>query len=92
MFCKHKDLLGQIRKGVHSYRIFDIAIIDVLMTIAGAYLIHYFFPKYDFIIILIGLFLLGIFLHRLFCVRTTVDRFLFPFVGNKLSTCNCEKK
>lgn len=74
--CKYKDILGKPNQGVHSYRIFNIAIVDVLLTILGAYLISYF-SNYNFIYTLIGMFILGIVLHRLFCVRTTVDKLLF---------------
>ena len=77
MFCKYKDILGEVGKGLHSYRIFNIAVVDVLFTIIGAYIIYLFFSNYFFVCILISLFLLGIVLHRLFCVRTTVDKFLF---------------
>ena len=74
--CKYKDILGKPNQGVHSYRIFNIAIVDVLLTILGSYLISYF-TNYKFIYTLIGMFILGIILHRLFCVRTTVDKLLF---------------
>ena len=77
MFCKYNKIFGEPSKGVHSYRIFDIAIVDVVFTIISAYLIHLFLPKYNFITILILLFLLGIFLHHIFCVRTTIDKLLF---------------
>ena len=77
MLCKYKDLLGKVDEGVHSYRIFNIAIVDVLLTILAAFIIHLFLPKYHFFFILLFLFILGIILHRLFCVRTTVDKFLF---------------
>lgn len=78
-FCPYKYILGIPKQGVHSYRLFNLAILDVIMTIVGAALIAYFtnnmkyFPH-----ILGGLFLSGIILHRLFCVRTTVDKILFP--------------
>jgi hypothetical protein len=74
--CKYKNVFGQEKTGVHSYRFFDIAIMDVLMTIAGAMLIS-FFTNYRFIYVLLTLFILGIILHRLFCVKTTVDKLLF---------------
>jgi len=77
--CKYKDALGKPGLGVHSYRIYNIAVFDVLFTIVGAFLIKYFFfPKYSYFFILFLLFALGIFLHKLFCVRTTIDNFLFP--------------
>lgn len=77
MFCQYKDLFGKVGEGVHSYRVLNIAIVDVLLTIMLAYIIKFFTPKYNFGFILICLFILGIFLHRIFCVRTTVDKFLF---------------
>jgi uncharacterized membrane protein YcaP (DUF421 family) len=70
-------MFGKVGEGVHSYRIFNIAIIDVLSTILAAYIIHLFIPKYKFYTILIVLFLLGIFLHHIFCIRTTVDKIIF---------------
>jgi len=75
--CEYKDALGKPDKGIHSYRLFGVAIADVILTILGAMVIAYF-SKYDFYKILIALFILGIILHRLFCVRTTVDKLLFP--------------
>jgi hypothetical protein len=74
--CKYKDLLGKPNEGIHSYRIFNIAIADLLMTVLFALFLSYIL-KYSFIIILIILLLLGIILHRVFCVHTTVDDFLF---------------
>ena len=75
--CPYKYIFGEPNKGVHSHRLFNLAIIDVIGTIAVAYGISVYFEK-DFKEILFALFLLGIILHRLFCVRTTVDQFLFP--------------
>ena len=77
--CKYKNALGVPKRGIHSYRLFGVAIADVIMTIIGAYLIAYF-TKQNFIYTLIILFISGIILHRLFCVRTTIDKVLFPNV------------
>jgi hypothetical protein len=74
--CKYKDMFGKPGKGVHSYRIFNIAIVDVLLTILVAYIIS-FFSKTNFTHMLIFMFILGIISHRIFCVRTTVDKLLF---------------
>ena len=74
--CKYKNALGEPGKGIHSYRLFGVAIMDVIMTIIGAYIISYVF-KYNFTCTLIFLFALGILLHKLFCVKTTVDKILF---------------
>jgi hypothetical protein len=75
--CKYKDALGVPGTGIHSIRFMGVAIVDVIMTIIGAFIISYFF-KLPFGYTLIALFLLGIFLHHIFCVRTTVDKLLFP--------------
>jgi hypothetical protein len=74
--CKYSDILGKPNEGVHSYRLFGIAILDVIMTIVASFIISYFL-KFSFLYTLVFLFILGIILHRLFCVKTTVDKLLF---------------
>lgn len=76
--CKYKNSLGVPGTGVHSYRFLNLAIMDVLMTILAAIIISYFF-KISFPCICAVLFIIGIILHRLFCVRTTIDKLLFPY-------------
>ena len=75
-WCQYKDILGKPGKGIHSYRLFGVAIADLLMTIGAAYIIAYMF-KIRFYYVAIGLFILGIVLHRAFCVKTTIDMLLF---------------
>jgi len=77
MPCKYKDIFGKVGEGPHSYRLFNIAVVDVVLTILGAFIIYLFFPQYKFYYILLVLFITGIIMHRLFCVRTTIDKFLF---------------
>ena len=77
MFCKYKNIFGKVNEGVHSYRIFNIAIVDVISTILLSFIIKFFVPKIKLIYIIFTLFLLGIILHRLFCVKTTIDKLLF---------------
>lgn len=74
--CKYKDAFGKIGTGIHSYRIFDIAILDFGVTAIVAYIIT-LITGVKFIYSAIGLFVLGIFVHRFFCVRTTIDKLLF---------------
>lgn len=74
--CKYKNYFGEPGKGVHSYRIFNIAIVDVVMTLIGALIISYL-SGIKFIWTALGLFILGILLHRVFCVRTTLDKAIF---------------
>lgn len=74
--CKYKNLFGLPNKGIHSYKVFNISIMDVIMTIIGAIILSYIF-NVPFIYTVIFLFICGIIAHRLFCVRTTVDKWLF---------------
>jgi len=74
--CKYKDALGKPGVGIHSYRIFNIAIADVIMTFIGAFVISYSL-NISFVWTSIFLFILGIILHRIFCVKTTIDKLLF---------------
>jgi len=77
-FCKYKDALGEPKKGLHSYRIYDISVIDVLFTFMLAKFIQYYIlEEYEFLMILVSCFTVGIILHRVFCVKTTIDKLLF---------------
>ena len=76
MFCEYKNLLGEPGKGVHSH-FMGFAWRDTLMTIIGGLLIALVF-KFNVLYTLIAVFIIGILFHRLFCVRTTVDKILFP--------------
>lgn len=75
--CKYKNLFGEPKKGFHSIRLFNIAILDLIGTIAIALLISKIF-RTSFLYTLITLLIIGIILHRMFCVRTTIDKLLFP--------------
>ena len=73
--CDYKYALGIPGEGVHTH-VFGVAIADCIMTVIGAW----FFAKllgWPFGYTLLGLFILGIILHRFFCVRTTIDKLLF---------------
>jgi len=76
--CKYKDILGKPKEGIHSIRFMNISVIDVLLTILLAIIIQkYVFMETDILIILLGTFILGIIIHRIFCVKTTIDKLLF---------------
>ena len=74
--CKYRNVFGEPGKGAHKYRLMNIAIIDVAFTIIVAYIFSWF-TSWNFWITLLAAFILGIFFHRLFCVRTTIDKLLF---------------
>ena len=74
--CQYKDLFGRPREGAHAYRLFDVAVVDVVATIVVAGMISRVFG-FVFWKSLVALFLLGIISHRVFCVETTVDKLIF---------------
>lgn len=76
MFCKYRHILGKEREGIHSIRLFDIAIIDVVLTIVGGVLLAYVF-KWNVLITILILFIIGVLVHRLFCVNSTINMWFF---------------
>ncbi len=74
--CQYKDMFGKPGEGVHSYRIANIAVVDVLFTVIGAFLIAKLF-KWKFLKTLLVIFIIGIISHKLFCVKTTVNNAIF---------------
>jgi len=74
--CKYKNIFGIPGQGIHSYRFLNIAIMDLLMTLIFSFIIAYIF-KINFYYVSLFTLILGIILHKLFCVRTTIDKLLF---------------
>ena len=69
---------GKEKEGIHSYRIYDIAYLDIIITLITALFIQKAFcPKTEYYIVLLFLFILGIIIHRIFDVKTTIDRLIF---------------
>ena len=73
--CPFRNVFGAPRTGVHSVRAFDVAIVDVLATLAVAYAIARFTGA-SFTVVAVAAFSAGVVAHRAFCVDTTVDRAL----------------
>lgn len=76
MFCSLKNIFGKEGEGIHSYRLFNIAIVDLLGTIAISMWLSYIF-KYSFYHILFLLLISSLILHKLFCVNTTFTKMVF---------------
>jgi len=74
-FCKYRHIFGIEGQGIHSYRLFNIAIVDFIATIIVAIIISKI-TNINVYISLIIMFLLGILLHKLFCVKSTVNVYL----------------
>jgi len=77
ILCKYKDLFGKPNTGVHSIKIYNIAIIDFIITFLVSYFIYIFLnKKVNYWKLSISLLILGIFVHYLFCVTTPLNQFL----------------
>ena len=76
MFCKYRDILGIPKQGFHSARLFGFAANDLIGTVVIVLAIAYF-NKLNYINTLLITFLFVIFIHRLFCVNTTLNMMLF---------------
>lgn len=74
--CKYKDMLGKPRDGWRKYRIFDLAIFDMSVVLLFCIVFSIIF-KVSFWITLVITIIIGIIVHRLFCVRTGLDKLLF---------------
>lgn len=79
-FKEYSTIFGKPNEGIHSYRIFDLAIMDIIFTIIGVFIISIIF-KLNFLRTLIITFILGIILHRLFCVNTKINKMIFGIVS-----------
>jgi hypothetical protein len=73
--CPFKDILGKPGTGLHSIRLFGVAVFDLLLTILLAWFTKNFFGS--FWISLIVWFIIGIIVHHIFCVKTTIDKLIF---------------
>lgn len=77
MFCQYRHIFGVEGEGAHSYRLFNIAIVDLALTILGSWLIAHYL-QVSFWVTLAVVLIIGTLMHRLFCVRTTITKFVFP--------------
>ena len=87
--CDYSDIFGEPNEGIHQYRLpigsngFSIAIVDLLFTIAAAFVIQYFLPTkgimriLSFFFVFIILLSLGIYIHKVMCVNTALNNLIF---------------
>ena len=76
--CKYKDIFGKVGEGAHSLRFFNIAVVDTVLTFVAAYIINLYL-KTNLLVVFIVLIILSIFIHRIFCVETTLTKMFFSF-------------
>lgn len=71
--CQHKEIFGRPNEGVHSYRVLDIAVVDVVGTIAISLLLSKSL-KVSLFVCFLALIVVGVISHELFCVDTALNR------------------
>ena len=68
-FKEFNDIFGLAGKGVHQHTLFNVIVIDNLMTIATAVFVTYQFDV-PFPLSIIGIYIVSILIHMLFGVQT----------------------
>lgn len=69
-------MFGKPKEGAHALRVFNLAIVDVLLTVVAAFVISQLI-HIPFWLTLLTLFIIAVVIHRLFCVNTTVNKMIF---------------
>ena len=76
--CQYRHIFGKEREGVHSYRFLNIAIVDTILTFILSLAISYYF-KINLILVFVLLIILSVFIHRIFCVDTTLTKIILKY-------------
>ena len=71
--CAYKSVFGNPGEGVHSYRVFGLAIVDVLGTFGLAFVVKGILGI-SYSVALAVTFALGILAHWIFCVPTALNK------------------
>ena len=81
---KYKDIFGRPNEGVHKTRFLNMAFYDLLGLVLVSVLINSYngnkLLSIDLFYIIIIMFILAIFLHRIFHVNTTINKKIFGIV------------
>jgi hypothetical protein len=84
--CKYKNVFGIPGQGIHSYRFGKgiigpngIAVVDISVVAFVALIFSYWLNR-SFLLTFLLFIILGIIVHRIFCVDTAIDVLLFPNV------------
>ena len=73
MFCRYKDVFGAPGTGVHAYRIFGMAAVDIACTALAALWVASA-TRWSAWVVFAALLVLSVPVHRAFCVETTLTR------------------
>ena len=70
---------GNVNEGIHAIRLCDVAVVDVAVTALAAYMLS---PRigHPFSHTFVGLVVLGVVVHRVLGINTTLNKFVFGIV------------
>ncbi len=74
--CPFKDIFGKPNEGIHRYRIFGFATVDLLATFIFAVILGFLIHR-NFLLIFLILLLISIPVHKYFCVETTLTNMVY---------------
>jgi hypothetical protein len=75
--CKFANIFGAPNTGIHSTRILGLAFYDILFTVIAAFIYAYYYNKVkNTIKYTITLWIIGIIMHLIFCVKTPITKSL----------------
>jgi len=75
-FSEYRDIFGKPNTGVHSLRLFNIAVLDVIGTIIIAFVTSVLIQQPLWLTLILWM-LVAIWMHRIFCVDTTINKMIF---------------
>jgi hypothetical protein len=76
MLCEYKEIFGKPNEGFHKKRIFGLAFWDLFGTFIIIIVLSYYFA-FDILCTTMYVFAFTIFIHKLFCVDTTLNKKIF---------------
>ena len=65
--CQYRNMLGRPGEGIHSYRIFNVPVVDAGLTALLAFAIQRRYPKYSYGDVLLYCLLASVVMHRILC-------------------------
>jgi hypothetical protein len=74
--CKYRHMFGEEGKGAHALRLFNVAVVDVVLTWVAAMAIARLW-QLELLHVFVALMALSVVVHKAFCVETTLVKLLF---------------
>jgi hypothetical protein len=78
--CKYRDTLGKPNEGIRKIRIFNLSAVDVALTFVLGLVFSKIFNTTKFNGIMTS-FLLSIVFHQIFCVDTTINKYINKLIN-----------